>query len=141
MYLDTLTELTPWFFALDHTDYARWIPVHLRDMAELSKMQPDIYSKFDNGHFIVQKTKRIFSAIPIDQAHKQNNACVKSDGGAVGFTENPSALRRWMISGPEVTRVIGEFENPYLHGNARVSTCHHDQYQVYRHHLQEIFCF
>ena len=33
MYLDALTELTPWFFALDHTNYARWIPVHLRDMA------------------------------------------------------------------------------------------------------------
>ena len=30
MYLDALTELTPCFFALDHTNYARWIPVHLR---------------------------------------------------------------------------------------------------------------
>ena len=35
MYLDALTELVPSFFALDHTNYARWIPVPLRDMAEL----------------------------------------------------------------------------------------------------------
>lgn len=35
MYLDALTELVPWFHALDHTNYARWIPVHVRDMAEL----------------------------------------------------------------------------------------------------------
>ena len=42
MYLDALTELVPWFFALDHTNYARWIPVHLRDMAELPNRQPDV---------------------------------------------------------------------------------------------------
>ena len=36
MYLDTLTELAPWFHALDHNHYARWIPVHLKDMAELA---------------------------------------------------------------------------------------------------------
>ena len=28
----------------------------------------------------------------------------------VGLTENPAALRRWMVSGPEMARIIGEFE-------------------------------
>ena len=106
MYVDTLAELAPWFHALDHTNYARWIPVHLRDMLELPKKHPDIYRKFCNGHFTVQKTKRVFSAIPIDQAHEQNNACVKGDGGAVGLTDDPSALRRWMVAGPERTRAV-----------------------------------
>ena len=45
MYLDALTELVPWFFALDHTNYAHWIPVHLRDMAELPKTHPDVYGE------------------------------------------------------------------------------------------------
>ena len=102
MYVDALTELVPWFFALDHTNYARWIPVHLRDMVALPKTHPDVYREFNAGHFTVQKTERIFSSIPIDQAHEQNNALVKGDGGAVGLTENPSALRRWMVAGPEV---------------------------------------
>jgi len=31
-------------------------------------------------------------------------------GGAVGLTENPAALRHWMISGLEVARLIAEFE-------------------------------
>ena len=106
MYLDALTELVPWFFALDHTNYARWVPVHLRDMAELPKTHPNTYRGFNAGHFTVQKTKRIFSSIPIDQAHEQNNALVKGDGGAVGLTDNPSALRRWMIAGPEIARVL-----------------------------------
>ena len=52
----------------------------------------------------------MFSGIAIDQAHEQNNASVKGDGGAVGLTENPAALRRWMVSGPEMARLIGEFE-------------------------------
>lgn len=126
MYLDALTELVPWFYTLNHTNYARWIPVHLRDMAELPNKHPEVYREFTAGHFTVQKTKRVFSAIPIDQAHEQNNACVKGDGGAVGLTDNPSALRRWMIAGPEVARVISEFEND-LHRNASMLTCHHDQ--------------
>ena len=42
VYLDALTERPPWFFALDHTNYARWIPVHLRDITELPTKYPDV---------------------------------------------------------------------------------------------------
>jgi hypothetical protein len=35
---------------------------------------------------------------------------VKGEGGAVGLTENPSALKRWMISGREIARIVSEFE-------------------------------
>ena len=45
-------------------------------------------------NFVVKKTANRFSAIAIDQAHEQNNASVKDDGGAVGLTENPAAVRR-----------------------------------------------
>jgi len=45
----------------------------------------------------------------------------------VGLTEDPSALRQWMVAGPEVARVIGEFENVGLHWNEREHVCHHDQ--------------
>ena len=33
-----------------------------------------------------------FSLIAFDHAHKQNNAIVKGDGGAIGLTENSSQL-------------------------------------------------
>jgi len=45
----------------------------------------------------VKKSQRKFSRIAIDHAHEQINAVVKGYGGAVGLTENPSALRRWMV--------------------------------------------
>ena len=35
---------------------------------------------------------------------------VKGDSGAVGLTEHPNALRRWMLSGPEMARLVNEFE-------------------------------
>ena len=42
---------------------------------------------------VLSKTNGKFSAIPLDQAHEQENKFVKDDGGAVGLTENPTALR------------------------------------------------
>jgi len=63
----------------------------------------------------------------MDQAHKQNNACVKGDVDAVGLTDNPSELRRWMVAGPEVARVTGKFESSALWGCEKVNTNHHDQ--------------
>ena len=43
-------------------------------------------------------------------AHEQNNKQVKGDGGAVGLTESSIQLLRWMVSGPEVSEVITDYE-------------------------------
>lgn len=93
LYVDSLTKLTPWFFVLDHINYARWVPVHIRDMANLSIAHPQIAVEFNNGNFTVHKTRKSFSAMATDQAHEQNNCAIKSDGGAVGLTQSPEALR------------------------------------------------
>lgn len=110
LYVESLTKLMPWMYALDQTHYSRWLPVHIRDMQELRVKHPDVYEKFTNGFFVVHKTKKKFSAIALDQGHEQENAVVKGEGGAVGLTENPSALKRWMIGGPEIARIVQEFE-------------------------------
>ena len=99
LYLDILTVLTPWFFVLDHTNYTWWIPVHLKDIAELSNRHPEVAKQLNSGKFVVQKTKQVFSGILIGQADEQNNALINRDGGAVGLTDNPSALQHWTRSG------------------------------------------
>ena len=81
MYLDAWTDLATWFHAMDHTNYARWIPVHLRDMVTLPTAHPEIAREFDAGNFTIQKTSRQFSTIPIDQTHEQNNAAIEGDCG------------------------------------------------------------
>ena len=105
LYIDCLTELVPWYFSLDHTGYARWGPIHIRDLISLAKAYPEIAAEFNKGNFVVCKSKRPFSAMALDQAHEQNNASVKGDGGAIGLTENPDGLRRWMVSRPEMVRM------------------------------------
>ena len=61
-------------------------------MRLVDQMAPDVASEFKKGLFTLSKTPKRFSAIAIDQAHEQNNAMVKGDGGAVGLTENPNAF-------------------------------------------------
>jgi len=53
---------------------------------------PDVYDQFVLGAFTSNLTG-MFSSIWLDQAHEHLNAQVKSDGGAIGLTENPGALR------------------------------------------------
>jgi len=101
VYVESLKALLPWFFSLDHHNYA----IHIQDM---ERLPASIHSEFEeNGHWVIQKTIRRFSAMPIDQAHEQNNEIIKSTGGAIGLTENPSTFR---VSGPEQARILKEFE-------------------------------
>ena len=90
MYIDALTQISPWFFALDHANYARWIPVNLSDMLNLTNKHLDVAK----GMFTVHKTNHVFSCIAIDHAHEKSIAVIKGKGGAVGITYNPSALHR-----------------------------------------------
>ncbi|KAJ8894184.1 hypothetical protein PR048_006794 [Dryococelus australis] len=70
----------------------------------------NISCAFKQGLFVVQKSGNVFSGIGLDQAHEQNNAVIKGDGGAVGLLTDPAALRIWMFGGPEITQLIAEFE-------------------------------
>ena len=97
LYIEALSKIIPFCFALDHVHYSRWIPVHSCDMISLKQCHSGVYEEFIKAKFNVKKTKHVFSAIALDQAHEQNNAFVKGDGEAVGLTENPAALHRWMV--------------------------------------------
>ena len=90
-------------------NYARWFPTHPRDMGE---KHPQLANAFQRGalYFVVHKSSRDFSAIAIDQAHEQANAVIKTDVGAIGVSEDPSALGRWMIAGPEVSQLVAQYE-------------------------------
>jgi hypothetical protein len=51
-------------------------------MVNLRQVHPEIAAEF----------MKVFSSIALDQAHKQNNAAVKSDSGAVGLIQSSDAL-------------------------------------------------
>ena len=111
LYQKSLINLLPWWFAHDHYNYARWLTVHAYDMSILNKTNPSMYEAFSTeGRFVVSRTKNPFSSIGIDHCHEQLNKSVKCDGGAVGFTEDEDKFLHWMVCGPEVARVVSDFE-------------------------------
>lgn len=111
-YVGALYTLLPWFFALDHQNYAQWLSGHICDLLTLEEKHPQIFKEFKEGNFVAYKTANKFSAIALDHCHEQNKKLITGTSGcAIGLTENPNALRRWMIGGPEVVRLLLEFED------------------------------
>ena len=91
------------FAAMVHVNYAQWLSIHIGDLAALEETYRDVFHHFSSGAYVARKTKRMFSAIALNQAHEQCNALVKGAGGVVGLTNNPSALTQRMIPGSEIS--------------------------------------
>ena len=122
-YVQCLGQIVPWMFAFDHTNYVRWLPIHIKDMVQLKERVPSVYEEFNKGNFVVQKSTHVFSTMAMDQAHEQMNDLIKGDGGVIGVTNNPLALIKWITAGPEISRIADEFEN----SPQTKATHHHDQ--------------
>ena len=63
----TVDTMLSWAFALDLTNYARWMSVFIFDLKSL--YEKDVYNELCNGHFTVKKSNRAFSSIGEDHAH------------------------------------------------------------------------
>ena len=55
------------------------------------------------------------------------NKLIKGEGGAIGLTENPKALERFLIAGPEISRIIDEYNERFPHIGSTKSNKHHEQ--------------
>ena len=53
--LNSCCELCPWFFAFGHANYARYLPVFLKDMAKLPEVHPAVHDAFMEGMCVVQR--------------------------------------------------------------------------------------
>ena len=54
LYTECLIQLAHWFVSLDHTNYARWLPVHIRDILNLEKAHPEVALEINKGNFTKQ---------------------------------------------------------------------------------------
>ena len=126
LYIESLGKIIPWMFALDHYHYARRLTVHVKDMLALEDTCPSTHTQFVNSNFVTHNTRHKFSALAHAQVHKQLNAMVKGDGGAIGIIDNELALRRWMVGGPELARIICEYQES-SNMNTGKSEKHHEQ--------------
>ncbi len=85
LYVQVLDELCPWFFAFGHTNYARWLPIHVKDLVELPVKYLDVYEEFKKGNFVVQRSHHTFSLIAKDPSHEHSN--MKLQAGPGGFSD------------------------------------------------------
>ena len=108
-------------------------------MSSLQERCQDVFREFKRGAFTANKTGHTFSAISLDQAHEQINALVKGNGGAVGLTENPGELRRWMDAGPKIARQVDEFEDGFDEDGITSNVTHPDHHHEHTKSVQEKF--
>ena len=74
----------------------------------------------------IHKSQQEFSSTAIVQAHEEVNAVIKDDGGAIGFTEDPSVQTRLMVAGPELSHPVAEYEQASGSKEKDASTKHHE---------------
>jgi hypothetical protein len=113
-YLQLLKQIFPWFFTLDLTNYSRWLPVFIKILDELPVTHPNVSGELLKGHFTSRNTDADFSAMSddqLDQLHEQNNKLIKSAKGAINVQLNETALLRWMVAGPEISKMIIDIEH------------------------------
>ena len=96
LYIKSSKMIVPWMFSLDHHNYARWLPVHIREMDHLHKNHLSVHNEFARNKFTVQEMNCKFSRIGLDHNHEQLNAKVKGVSGVTGLTEDKSALHQWL---------------------------------------------
>jgi len=66
---------------------------------------------------------------------------VKGDGGAIGLTEKPGALHRWMVAGPQLSTIIAEFEERFgLNDGGEADGQYHEQSHSYHKSFFEDVC-
>lgn len=68
LYVQVCDDLCSWFHVMVHTNYARWLPVHVRDMVQLPEKHPQLYAEFLKGNFVVQRSPHKFSLIGKDHS-------------------------------------------------------------------------
>ena len=113
--VDSMKLKCRWCFAFGKTNYARWLPVWLRDMLLLEIQHPLVHRPFNNGLFVVQRSTTKFSMMAIDQNQEHVIQFAKHEGGPKGLygqTEERDVIE---VSRPGILRAIQQFEDQ-LHG-------------------------
>ena len=137
-YKSTMWSLMKWLFALDHVHYSRWLSIHLFDLVNVEDQYPDVYNEMMKKNFSFLKTGTAYSRIALDQVHEQNNKVIKGVGGASQLLNrsDESALIRWETCGPDVARIVSEFEDliaDYSYSNT--NSKHHEDTPTFREHF------
>ena len=99
LHIAALYALCPMFFAYDHCNYARYVPVYLMTLMNLPKTHPGCKELLEKNGFSVSRSSVPRSRNAVDITIEQTiNRHAKSQGGVIGFSRNYAAYNRWCIT-------------------------------------------
>lgn len=102
LHLESVAEMMPHFFAMDRTNYSRWLPVYLGDMNQLDVTAPEVHREFLQEGHSVSRSCHPFNQVWTDMALEQSvNRDSKTKGGIVGISQKADALERWFLTAHE----------------------------------------
>ena len=107
--ISSCEKLAQIFFALDHTQYARWLPVFIQDLKVLSVENPSLYAQLSE-HMYVCTSNAEFSDIAFDHKHEQMNKEIRSTSGFINLVnkEDQDFLRKLEVCCPEINQFLSE---------------------------------
>ena len=77
-------------------------------MVQLPQSNYAAHKALQEGDFVVARSTKLFAKIPVDQTIKQTfNRESKTPGGITGFSRNPGAVERWVLTAHESTKAAG----------------------------------
>ena len=87
------------FFAYDHHNYARYLPVYLMTLINLSETHPGAERLLRQNGFIVSRSEVSVSCNAVDITIEQTiNRHAKSRGGIIGFSHHCPAYYGWRLT-------------------------------------------
>ena len=127
LHLQSPECLIKYFFAHDHLNYARLLPLYLSTMQNIKKTDPKLWKEFEDGKFCVSKSNVKFTSIGSDHGVEQENKRLKVSGGIVGITQQEQALQRFFLAAPVLSALSKDFELKFTEYRD-ISSKHHDLY-------------
>ena len=82
MHLFAFQRMLPYFMRHNHTNYARW---GMLDLKEMHQLPAAAESEFEAGNFVVKRGDGNFNQVDPDHSQEWLNATGKKGGGIVGM--------------------------------------------------------
>ncbi|KAG1651429.1 hypothetical protein GQR58_027101 [Nymphon striatum] len=128
LHLASIKSMIPWCFAMDKTNYSRYLPVYYAQMTQLEQTCPDLHTHFLNGGFSVQlRQANPFAKIAIDQTVEETvNKDTQTAGGTKGFSLKQSALTWYYLTAEHRAEALRQLRDLISSGQSREGLNHAD---------------
>ncbi len=112
-HLACVQQMTPFFHACGHFQYAKCAHLYVQDMLQLKNSHPQVYKEFaEKGFFSINRTGTPWAGVWSDMVIEQTlMRSMKSSGGLTrgrGITD--SVLTRWICGSPGSTAICTSLE-------------------------------